>query len=76
MFIKGGLLKMSQTVTVSYFSITISMIQKSEEKVVQILRLTFVCFQKVGLLYSCQGNGAEAAGAASTFFSGAGDAQK
>jgi hypothetical protein len=57
----GGLLKMSQTVTVFYFSIHIFHHfnhKKSEEKVALILRLNFVCFQKLGLLYSRVGAGA------------------
>jgi hypothetical protein len=70
MFIIGGLLKMSQNVTVSYFPllkcVTISIIQKSEGELDLILRLTFACFQKGGLLYSRVGAeaGATEAGAA------------
>jgi hypothetical protein len=43
--------------------ITISITQNLEYKVALILRFTFVCFQKVGLLYRWVG-----AGAASQFF--------
>jgi hypothetical protein len=38
------------------------------EKVAPTLRLTFVCFKKIGLLYSRVGAGAAGAGAASKFF--------
>jgi hypothetical protein len=49
--------------------ITISIIQKSEDKLAPTLRLTFVCFHKVGLLYSRVGTGAAAgARAASKYF--------
>jgi hypothetical protein len=47
--------------------ITIFIIQKSQEKVAPNLRITFVCFQKVGLVYSRVG-----AGAASKNLPGAG----
>jgi hypothetical protein len=46
-------------------------IQKSEETVAPTLRLTLVCFQKVGLVYSRVG-----ARAASKFLLGAGAASK
>jgi hypothetical protein len=52
---------MSQYVTVFTFPIqikTISIIQNSEDKVAPTLRLTFVCFQQVGFLYSRKGPGA------------------
>jgi hypothetical protein len=59
------LIIMSQNVTVSYFFpfkfVTILIIQKSEGEIDLILRLTFVCFQKVGLLYSRVEAGAGAA---------------
>jgi hypothetical protein len=70
----GGLLKMSINVTVFllflFIFITISLIQHSEDKVAPTLCLTFVRFQKVGLLDSRvgAGAGAGAAGAAAKIF--------
>jgi NhaP-type Na+/H+ and K+/H+ antiporter len=55
--------------------ITISIIQNSEDKAAPPVRLTFVCFQKVG--FHCRvgaGVGADRAGAASKILPGAGDA--
>jgi hypothetical protein len=51
--------------------VTISIIRKSNGEIDMILRLSFICFQKVGLLYSRKG-----AGAASKNFPGAGAAYK
>jgi hypothetical protein len=53
--------KMSKTVTVSYFPINIYNHfnhSKFRGKITPAYRLTFVCFQKVGLLYSRVGAGA------------------
>jgi hypothetical protein len=71
MIITGGLLKMSQIVTVLLFPFTfmsISIIENSEDKVgpTLSLRLIIVCFQKAGLPYSRVGAGA-GAGTASKF---------
>jgi hypothetical protein len=49
-----------------FIFVTILLIQKSEETEVSTLRLTLVCFQKIGILY----NRVEA-GAASKFLLGA-----
>jgi hypothetical protein len=45
--------------------VNISIIQKSEGEIDLILGLTFVCFQKVGSLYSRVDAGARTAGASS-----------
>jgi hypothetical protein len=57
---------LSQTVTVFFFSIFFFYRfnhKKSTEKVAPIFSLTFVCFQKVDLLYSRVGAGTGTAGA-------------
>jgi hypothetical protein len=65
MFIIGGLLKMSQIVNSFLLFLfkfeTISIIQKSEGEIDLNLKLTFICFQKVGLLNSRVRVGAGAA---------------
>jgi hypothetical protein len=63
MLIIGGLVKMSQTVKVSYFSNpNLLLFQKSEGKLDLILKLIFVCFQKVSMLYSRVGHGSGSVG--------------
>jgi hypothetical protein len=47
-FYRSGLLNMSQSVTVIYFSYS----YWSEEAIAPALRLTLVCFQKVPLVYA------------------------
>jgi hypothetical protein len=71
------IIKMTQRVTLlfPFTFVTILFIPKSEGKVSSTIRLTLLCFLKVGLVYSRVGAGA-GAGAALKFLLRAGAAEK